>query len=549
MLNLRDYQRACLRTISDKRGDGVYKPLVALPTGTGKTVIFAYLIKATHGKSLVIVHRDELLRQAEEKLLIVDPGAEIGMVKAQKNELDAQVTIASVQSISRKKRLDALASREYELIVTDEAHHSVAPSYERVYDAVWKNNGGQIHLGVTATPNRTDQIGLKKVYDEVIFHKTLLDMIIAGWLCDLRCTAITTNIALDGVRTKAGDFAVNELASVINTANRNELIVKAYQENALGRKTLCFTVDVAHAHDLAEAFQKEGIRAYPLSGKTPLEVRRETLRQFHDGAIEVICNCQLLTEGFDEPALDCIVMARPTKSTTLFTQMIGRGTRSFPGKEDCLILDVTDMAGHHKVAQIPDLVGLKKEYKLDGTKTITQLAGAERREIGSMLRGRGISSSSVNIFMGSSLAWVEAGGKYILSLGQFGSIRVVPTKKMNGRYAVLHYPKGADSRFLSPKPVNLSWALGIADAEAEKITEGNLRLASKDAEWRGRPMTDSQIRILREKKVPFDKDMDRGQASDLITRIFAGGIETPKITSKSGDQLSFLDILAGKARE
>ncbi len=551
MITLRDYQRACLKTIAERRVGGIYKPLVALPTGTGKTVIFVFMIKANHGKSLVLVHRDELLRQAEDKLLTVWPEAQVGVVKAKRNELDAPVTIASVQSLSRKNRLAMAKDIDYSLIVTDEAHHSVAPTYVRIYESLWRDDGTQTHLGVTATPNRADQVGLQKVFDEVVYHKTLLDMIVDGWLCDLRCTVVHTNAFLGNVKTRRGDFAVGELANVVNTANRNELIVRAYQEHAAGRMALCFTVDVVHAVSLAKKFKEQGIKAESLSAKTPVKERRRLLQRFHGREVDVLCNCMILTEGFDEPALDCIIMARPTKSTTLFTQMIGRGTRVFPGKQDCLILDLADVAGRHKVAQLPDLVGLKKEYELDGKKTITQLVGLEKREMARMIMGRGISSSDVNLFMGSELAWVSANDRYYLSLGRHGSIRVVPVKSRSGKYAILHFPKGGESRFLSPRPIDLSWALGIADAQAEEITGGELILARKDAEWRNLPMTVNQQRILREKHVEFDPNMTRGQATDLIGMVFAGGADAKSVTdllkSKSGEQLTFLDVLSGKA--
>lgn len=522
MINLRSYQSDCLRTVIQNRRKGVARQLVCLPTGTGKTVIFAYLIKMMQSKALILVHRDELLNQAQDKLLTVWPEAKIGVVKAQRNELHYSVTIASVQTLSRKSRLRQVESMNYKLIVTDEAHHAVANSYKRIYDSLLKEGQRQLHLGVTATVNRSDKVGLGKVYQKIVYHRTLLEMIREGWLCDLRCIKVTTGVSLGSVRTRAGDFATNELADVVNTTNRNELIVEAYEKHAGECLTLCFTVNVQHAHDLAEAFQKAGVKAIALSGKTPLEERRETLRKFHKREIDVICNCQLLTEGFDEPAIDCIILARPTKSNMLYIQMIGRGTRSFPNKKDCIILDVADNSGRHRVVQLPDLVGLKREHKMDGKKTLMEFVAGERKIEATTLYGRGIITSDVDLFAGSDLVWISADDRYILNLADQGRIYISPTKHRSDRYAVIHRSKDGQSQFLTPKPIDINWALGIADAAAAKIMKGKTILIRKDAEWRIRPASKSQMDILKKFNVPYDRmAITKGQASDIISQLFA----------------------------
>jgi len=526
MIELRDYQRECLKIVSEGWRHGISKPLVALPTGTGKTVIFAYIIRAIAsraGRSLVLVHRDELLNQAKDKLLTIWPDADIGIVKAERNELEAAAIIASVQTISRENRLKELRDIHFDFLVTDEAHHAVASTYGRIYDALLDDSGSQLHLGVTATPNRADQIGLGKVYQKVVYQKSLLDMIRAGWLCDLRCVQIQTEISLDRVHTRHGDFAENELASVINTENRNELIVEAYREHAAGRLTgrltLCFTCDVQHALDLAVTFQREGIEAIALSGKTPLDERRQTLERFHDREIDVICNCQLLTEGFDEPGIDCIVLAKPTKSSVLYTQMIGRGTRTFPGKSDCLILDVADIAGRHKIVQLPDLVGMKKKPVLDGKETLTELVDRDR---GPAVWGKGvgIAARDVDLFATSRLRWIAVDrDTFLINLGAEGKIKVIPLRQP-GKYVVVHEYEHK-SEYLSEKPVNISWALGIAESEAQNITSGKLSIALKDAPWRNQPATDKQIRILDMYDVDYEPVITKGEASDIIDALFA----------------------------
>ena len=231
-LQLRDYQTECLTAISEASNADISRPLVSLPTGTGKTIIFAYIIRKIAergGRSLVLVHRDELLNQAEDKLRMIWPEAEVGVVKAARNELDAAVIIASVQTLSRESRLTQLGHIRFDFLVTDEAHHSVASSYQRIYDAVLEDGSGQLHLGVTATPNRADRLGLQEVYEKVVYYRSLLEMIRAGWLCDLRCIEITTDISLDSVKALQGEFAQAELAGGRNPGYRTELSVQAYQ--------------------------------------------------------------------------------------------------------------------------------------------------------------------------------------------------------------------------------------------------------------------------------------------------------------------------------
>lgn len=525
MLELRDYQTECLQAVSEGAESGVTRPLVALPTGSGKTIIFAYIIRSIGEdgrRSLVLVHRDELLNQAEDKLLTVWPDADVGIVKAERNELDAQATIASVQTVCRESRLKQLRDIQFDFLCTDEAHHAVAPTYRRIYDALLGDDG-QLHLGVTATPNRADRIGLGQVYERVVYEKSLIEMIRAGWLCNLRCVQIKTDISLDRVHTRGGDFAEGHLASVINTENRNELIVEAYRQHAFGRLALCFTVNVQHAHDLAHAFQEEGIKAVALSGRTPLEERRAALRRFHRREIDVICNCQLLTEGYDEPAIDSIILARPTKSSVLYTQMIGRGTRTFPGKTDCLILDVADIAGRHRIVQLPDLVGLEKQPRLDGMNTLTELVDAEAAQRGPVIygRGEGIAASEVDLFEASRLRWLSLDrDSYLINLGEEGKIKVIPSRTA-GKYVIVHTARGLRDEYLSPRPVALSWALGIAEAEAKNITDGRLTLALKDAPWRKQRATEKQLRILDMYDVPYDETTTKGEASDIIDVLFA----------------------------
>ena len=526
-LQLRDYQTECLTAISEASNASVFKQLVSLPTGTGKTIIFAHIVKSIAergGRSLILVHRDELARQAEDKLLTIWPEAEIGIIKAARNELDAPVTIASIQTISRETRLTQLrGKRAFDFLVTDEAHHAVASTYRNVYDEVMGQRHGVTHLGVTATVNRGDNQGLMAVYEKVVYYRSLLEMVRAGWLCDLRCVRIRTEISLDSVHTTAGDFAQGELAGVLNTDNRNELIVEAYQEHAMGRMALCFTADVLHATDLAEAFRQEGVKALSISGKTPIEERRYILKAFHNREFQVLCNCQVLTEGYDEAGIDCIILARPTKSGALYTQMVGRGTRTFPGKDDCLILDFADVSSRHAIIQLPHLGGLKSDQEFDGNETLTEMVDRYQEKEEKGVTGKGVESSAINILDRSKLRWLHMpDDRYLLSLGDEGEILVVPTDDF-GKYIVVHIEKGGqkgEADHLSDGPVSFSWATGIAEAAAHRITKGNLGITIKGAKWRTAPVTEKQIRILDQYDVAYNDQTTKGEAADIISVIF-----------------------------
>jgi ATP-dependent helicase IRC3 len=312
--------------------DGITRPLVALPTGTGKTVVFSHLIDQRPGRALVLAHRDELIRQAVDKLLMINPDFHIGVVKAEENQIAAPVVVGSVQTLARSNRLEQL-STHFNTVIVDEAHHVVADSYQRILEHVGSFAlDGPVTIGFTATPERADKVGLGKVWERIVYQKTLLEMITQGYLCDVRAVRVSVQVNLDQVHTRAGDFVESELESVLLSADAPEHVVAAYKKHALGRTALVFTPTVRMAYRVAEAFWNAGVAADALDGTMPLDERRGILNRLHTGETKVVANCAVLTEGFDEPSIDCIIIARPTKSKPLYIQMVGRGTRLYPGK-------------------------------------------------------------------------------------------------------------------------------------------------------------------------------------------------------------------------
>lgn len=344
-MKLRPYQEEIIELIlksNEKR------QLISLPTGTGKTIIFSSLAKRLNVPCLILAHRDELIRQAADKLLSVWPDADIGIVKAAENETDHMVTIGSVQTLARKKRREQLRP-DIELILSDEAHHSAAASYKKIYDqfnVLDKNEQNILHCGFTATPMRNDKKGLASIFDTITYEGQFINFVKGGYLCDLQFEGVECTLDLDGVKTTqlsgyGRDFQIGQLSEKVNTEEIRHNIISAYQKYAADRKhTLGFAVDRDHAWSLHESFTAEGIKSGYIDGETPTDERKRILNDFRDGTIRVLWNILVLTEGFDCPQVDCILLARPSKSPTLLTQIIGRGTRPAPDKNNCMILDI-----------------------------------------------------------------------------------------------------------------------------------------------------------------------------------------------------------------
>jgi superfamily II DNA or RNA helicase len=510
---LRPYQEEVIAAIKQAEMDQVSRPLVALPTGTGKTVIFSHFIAQRAGRHLVLAHRDELIQQTKDKLLLVNPDLQIGIIKARDNDLDAPVVLASVQTLSRRNRLEQLG-QDFSTVTVDEGHHAVAETYRRVLDYLGVfSDAGPLTMGYTATPERADKVGLGQVWQKIVFQKSLLDMILAGYLADLRAVRVSLQVDLDKVGVRHGDFIESQLEGALLAASAPEHVVAAYQEHTPGRKALVFTPTVKVAYAMRDAFQEAGVAAEALDGTTPLETRRAILQRLHSGDTMVLANCAVLTEGYDEPSVDCIIVARPTKSKPLYIQMCGRGTRPYPGKEDCLIVDVVGVTARHSIMTAEEIFDLD----LSKNSVLEAVAAKEAKERDRQTRiaeaplpGK-LVAADVNLFRSRFMKWVQAGAAWVLGLGN-GFIRLSPAD--DGRFDI-HVMGNGDRPTSLRAGLPLGYAQGFAEDFARNRGAGGL--LNPRAHWRSEPATDKQNGWLRWKGLPVRPGLTKGEAVDIRT--------------------------------
>ena len=538
---LRDYQTECLEALLARYRAGVRRTLVCLPTGTGKTLIFAAFpgFFRMRKRMLVVAHREELLDQAREKIVRANPELTVEIEQAgRRASSTSDVVVASVPTLGRKgsKRLVALDPEEFYLIVVDEAHHSTAATYRRVLDhfGVFDEGTRKFLVGFTATPKRGDGEGLDQVFEEIAFSRTLPEMILSGYLAPVAGWRVETEVDLSRVRTRMGDFVQGQLSEAVNVKARNELVVKVFRERLEGRRTLVFCVDVAHANSLAKAFRKAGLAAASVTGETPTDKRRKTLGDFGAGRTQVLTNCMVLTEGYDEPSVAGIILARPTKSSLLYTQMIGRGTRLHPGKENVTIIDIVDVTRDHSLVGLPTLFGLTDRFDLEG-RTTTEVEEAlgwveenrpwVRTDLAtsvSDLRHRCTRVNLLELDLPDELcgvaefAWTATGpSAYRLGLAEGESVTVSST--IMGKWEIALLKRGkAESLGAEASPER---AVSKAEAWIATHRKDSLGLVILGTKWRGERASPKQLSLLKSRGLHVPRGIMKGQASHLIAML------------------------------
>jgi superfamily II DNA or RNA helicase len=541
---LRPYQLEALEAVEQAHRAGKRRVLVSLPTGTGKTVVFAEAIRRRGGRALVVAHRDELLGQAEAKLEAAGIApASIGRVQAGRDDTTSPVVLASAQTLARAQRRERLeraceAAGPFSSIIVDEAHHAVAPSYRAILEDFATD--GTLVLGVTATPARA---GLERLLGPPVYSRDLVDMTGEGWLCDLRGRRVELAVSLGKVRRTSGDYLVSDLSKALGKARMPAVVARAVAEEGEGRPALVFVPSVELAHATAKALVRRKVAAEALDGTTPALERAAILSRFTGGDTAVLVNVGVLTEGVDLPHVSCIVVARPTLSPILYAQMVGRGTRLAPGKADCLVLDLVGASERHQLLdlgyakgarpqRLSDLVGLPR--LAEGASVLDTAVAEARREREAakaearrerarrlaLVRHERLLASDVSLLGRKAIRWtVVPGPTRTFALG-LRTGHVVVTGEPGGGWTTYVL----DGREATTLGSGLTLDQATALAEQRMREERATHLVAADAPWRQYPATERQLELLRRVRELTDEQLaglTRGEASDLLDVVIA----------------------------
>jgi superfamily II DNA or RNA helicase len=521
-LALRDYQTECIDATFTGLRDH-QRVVNVLPTGSGKTVIFAHLTgewvhDAPDKRALILVHRDELVRQTVSKIKAVTgitPGVEQADQHA--NTADA-IVVASVQSLSRESRLTNYLRQVGNcrvLVVVDEAHHAVADSYRKILNAV---SGPAV--GFTATLMRSDDLGLGDVWQTVTFQRTIKWMIEKGWLVDVRGKSVPVDdLDLNAVKTTAGDLQSGDLGAALTASMALETTAKAYVEQASDRLGVAFWPTVETAEAAVGAFDEQGLTSAVVTGTTPHEERQHIYAEQAHGRIRVVHNCMVLTEGWDSPPVSCCVVGRPTSSTGLYIQMVGRVLRPWPqgGKRDALVLDVTGAARRNSLATLGVLTETPERDLFDGESLMDyEIAIAEEKQD---LERKIILKSTmvdVDLFAASTTSWLQTTrGIWFINVRE-GYFFLYEERDDSG-YTIGWAPKtGKSVRLSDVLPLEMAIAVGEQHA-----MDADPSLASKTSSWRRRkaPASEAQCRVL---GVDYPApELSKQEASNMISIKFA----------------------------
>jgi superfamily II DNA or RNA helicase len=511
---------------------------------THNTVTFGRAIeaRADRGRSIVLVHREELAAQAIEKLSWQAPHLSTGVVKAGLDETDADVVVASVPTVHRDERLRRLvesASRSpFGTIIADEAHHAPSPSWTKVLQGLGAFNAhGPLAVGFTATPERDGKtLG---VWQKVVSYMSIREAIHGGYLVPiLPALVIETKMDMTRIRKgKDGDLSGGDLGREMEDSGAIEEIADGLIEHASDRKILAFTPTVATSHALAAALVKRGMAAEAVDGETETDLRTAIKRRLKTGETQCVVNCGVFTEGFDEPSIDCVAIARATKFHGFYIQMAGRGTRLSPGKANLLIIDFVGATQRHDLITRVDIGDeLDTQRGKPGEETTPQAcptceeacevtehrcslchrylpAGRVRDGEHRHENCQASKAGKVDVFGASRLRWLPVEDGWCLGAGQEIVVMVpagLDTWRLasyrNAKLEILHEQLPAD------------WAMGIGEDRAKAFQ----KLVERDARWLRQPVSDQQRSRLVREGLPENKlgrVRTRGDAADLITRI------------------------------
>jgi superfamily II DNA or RNA helicase len=541
-IKLRDYQREAIDAVFAAWKSGMKRPAIVLPTGAGKTVVFSALVKefmpwadddtvtgipANHGKRVIILaHRDELVDQAIAKLRAVMPGVNVGKVKAQDRQTAADVMVCSVQTLSRDKSLQEMRDWAQDvgkigLIITDECHHAAAASYKKIYAAF----PDALQLGVTATMARGDGVGLGSTWEDVVYKRSILNLISKGHLVDVRTKRIDLKgLDLGGVKTSMKDWQAGDLGRALMDAEADTAIARAYKAHAGSRQGIVFTPTVETAVAAQYALGNAGIPSAVVSGETPREDRQQLYQDYRTGKCQVLVNCMVLTEGFDMPQAEVAVIARPTQSSPLYTQMVGRVLRPWPGKKEALVLDLVG-ASANKLRTLIDLEpGAVQSIEDDESlaEAVVREAEQQNQKVPAGSLAFELKVRDVDSFGASDTAWARtpAGVMFI----DCGTARVFlwPTPEQSELWDVCVAETGKKWQRTSYTGLSVGEAMAWAEAVAEDHQQ-QFGVA-KSAAWRKKKPSDAAKNLAANLGIEVTEGMRAGELSALIDSRMGGRV-------------------------
>lgn len=368
-MELRPYQETARQKVQEEWEEGKKRTLLVLPTGTGKTIVFSKIIEDRVKKGervLVIAHRGELLEQASDKLY-KSTGLKTATEKAGQTSLGSfyRVVVGSVQTLQREKRLNQFPPEYFDTIVIDEAHHAISDGYQRVLQHFEDANV----LGVTATPDRGDMRNLGSYFESLAYEYSLPEAIKSGYLSPIKALTIPLKLDLSNVKQQAGDFSTKDLGTALDPYL--EQIAEEMKKQCFNRKTVVFLPLVKTSQKFRDILNKHGFKAAEVNGKSA--DREQVLKDYEEGKYNVLCNSMLLTEGWDCPSVDCVIVLRPTKVRALYSQMVGRGTRLAPGKKELLLLDFLWHTERHELCHPANLIATDEAVAKKMTENIEEL--------------------------------------------------------------------------------------------------------------------------------------------------------------------------------
>lgn len=516
-MELRPYQQEAREAIFEQWDSGVKKTLLVLPTGCGKTIVFAKVTEdcvRRGDRVLILAHRGELLKQASDKIR-KSTGLGCAMEKAEESCKDSwfRIVVGSVQTMMREKRLGQFAEDYFNTIIIDEAHHCISDSYQRVLQ-----HFPDAHvLGVTATPDRGDMRNLGSYFETLAYEYTLPKAIKEGYLTPIKALTIPLKIDMSGVAVQAGDFKASDISTALDPYLQG--IAEEMQKYCKDKKTVVFLPLVKTSQKFRDLLNEYGFCAAEVNGDS--QDRAEILKDFEEGKYNVLCNSMLLTEGWDCPSVDCVVVLRPTKVRSLYCQMVGRGTRLSPGKDHLLLLDFLWHTERHELCHPASLICENEEVAQKMTENLEKEAGmpvdieeAEKTASEDVVAQR-------EEALAKQLAEMKRRKKKLVDPLQFEMS--IQAEDLSGYVPSFGWEMGPPS----DKQKNALEKLGIMPDQIDNAGKAAKILDRLDKRKREGLTTPKQIRFLEGKGFQHVGTWQFEKAKDLIDRIAANGWRTP----------------------